>query len=658
MSEPPATGTLPDGRPAPLDAPPTADGPPAPPAPGYHPFDPPATAGEVGTLGPYRVVRLLGRGGMGEVYLAIDARLNRRLALKVMLPQFAADPAARGRFLREARAAATVTHDHVVTVYEAGELRGAPYIAMQLLRGCPLDEYLRRKGGLTVPQILRVAREAAAGLAAAHAAGLVHRDVKPANLWLEAPHGRVKVLDFGLARPVDADVELTKSGAVIGTPAYMSLEQARGEKVDARADLFSLGAVLYRLCTGRLPFDGPTVMAVLTALGTEDPPPVRELNPAVPPPLADLIHHLLARKPADRPSSAAEVVRRARADADPAAPAPDPDPLADLDVADDWPAAADAPTTPAAVRERPGGRRRWAAAGAAVLIAAAGVAAVIGVGGGESPAPPAPAAGADPDREAAVRVLGLGGTVRVRGGAADVRRADDLPPGRFDLAEVDLAGSKVADDDLAVFRGCKKLTHLRLSRTGVTDRGVGYLNGCQGLTHLWLSRTGVTDAGLRDLPGVAVLDLSGTEVTDAGLADLAENTDLSGLDLSGTGVTDAGLDHLGDCQNLTDLDLSGTRVTGAGLARLTACRGLKHLWLARTRLTGDGLAHLRELPALELLDLSGTGVADAGLAHLRELKGLKLLRLQGSKVTAAGVAGFRAAVPDCNVRYGGNDPDG
>ncbi len=150
-------------------------------------FGPPAAPGEVGTLGPYRLVRLVGRGGMGAVYAATDTRLGRRLALKVMLPQFAADPAARARFLREARAAAHVAHDNVVTVYEADERDGVPYIAMQFLQGRPLDEYLALKGDPSLRQVLRIAREAAAGLAAAHARGLVHRDVKPANLWLEAP---------------------------------------------------------------------------------------------------------------------------------------------------------------------------------------------------------------------------------------------------------------------------------------------------------------------------------------------------------------------------------------------------------------------------------------------------------------------------------------
>jgi serine/threonine protein kinase len=276
------------------------------------PFGPPADPSEVGTLGPYRVLKLLGRGGMGAVYLAVDTRLNRKLALKVMLPQYAADRTARERFIREAQAAAQVSHDNVVTVYEADERDGITYIAMQFLQGYPLDEYLKRKGMPGIPQAVRLVREAAAGLAAAHKIGLVHRDIKPANLWLEAPKGRVKVLDFGLAKPFDTQVEVTKSGVVIGTPAYMSPEQARGQKIDSRTDLFSLGVVLYQLCTGRLPFEGPNIMAVLTALATDTPRPVQELNAEVPGPLADFIHQMLAKDPGQRPATADEVVRRLR----------------------------------------------------------------------------------------------------------------------------------------------------------------------------------------------------------------------------------------------------------------------------------------------------------------------------------------------------------
>src|SRR5262245_37237162 len=210
-------------------------------------FGPPEKPGEVGTLGRYRVLKKLGRGGMGAVYLCYDATLGRRIALKVMLWEFATNAEARERFIREARTAAMVRSDNVVTIFDVGSERGVPFIAMEYLLGYPLDQYLRVTGELSLAQILRVGRETALGLAAAHELGLVHRDIKPGNIWLEAPHGRVKLLDFGLARATHDDTHLTTSGVIIGTPAFMSPEQARGIPLDGRSDLFSLGVVLYRL---------------------------------------------------------------------------------------------------------------------------------------------------------------------------------------------------------------------------------------------------------------------------------------------------------------------------------------------------------------------------------------------------------------------------
>ncbi len=277
-------------------------------------FRPSEHAGDLGRLDRYRVLKQLGKGGMGAVYLGFDERLRRKVALKVMLPDAAADPQSKERFLREARAAAQIAHDNVIAIHEADEADGLPYIAMQYLQGYPLDEYLAKKGRPSFAQIVRIAREIALGLGAAHRLGLVHRDIKPGNIWLEAPNGRVKILDFGLARPAKTtEGELTQSGTVVGTPAYMSPEQARGKPVDGRADLFSLGALLYRLVTDSLPFDGPDVMAMLTALAVEEPTPVIEKNPDTPPALAQLIHELLAKKPARRPQTADEVAARLHA---------------------------------------------------------------------------------------------------------------------------------------------------------------------------------------------------------------------------------------------------------------------------------------------------------------------------------------------------------
>jgi formylglycine-generating enzyme required for sulfatase activity len=305
---------------------------------------------------------------MGVVFLAEDVQLKRPVALKVLKSGAADNPAARERFVREAQAAAALEHEHIVTIYQVGEAGGVPFLAMQWLKGMSLEERLKRPGALSVPQVLRLGRQIACGLAAAHARGLVHRDIKPGNLWLEAEHGgRIRILDFGLARAVADEVHLTQPGAIVGTPAYMAPEQARGEKVDHRCDLFSLGVVLYRLATGQLPFRGNNTVAVLAALTLDTPAPPRQVNPAVPPPLSDLIVQLLAKDPAGRPASAGEVADRLQALERPPALPPDPSRTEARSFA----------PSPRAPGARPPARRRVrraaAAAAAALAVVLAGV---------------------------------------------------------------------------------------------------------------------------------------------------------------------------------------------------------------------------------------------------------------------------------------------
>jgi tRNA A-37 threonylcarbamoyl transferase component Bud32 len=276
--------------------------------------------GELGRLADFRVLEVLGEGGMGLVLRAEDVRLRRQVALKVIRPERAADPAHRERFLREARAAARLHHDHVMPVHQVGEDNGVLFLAMPLLAGQTLEDRLARQPPLTVGEQLRIGREIALGLAAAHERGLIHRDVKPSNVWLEAraplapgggaPEGegvRVKVLDFGLARFAEGEDMVTPAGAVVGTPAYMAPEQADGQPLDGRSDLFGVGCILYLMATGRQPFTRGSLTATLRAVADHTPPPPRKLVPEVPPTLSDLIVRLLAKSPADRPESAAAV---------------------------------------------------------------------------------------------------------------------------------------------------------------------------------------------------------------------------------------------------------------------------------------------------------------------------------------------------------------
>ena len=262
--------------------------------------------GSIGRLGPYEVLERIGQGGMGVVLKALDERLNRIVAIKVMAPALAGDAVARRRFLREARAAAAVCHEHVVTIHAVDEAAGHPYLVMQPVAGQSLQAKLDRTGPLGVEEILRIGMQVAAGLAAAHAQGLVHRDIKPANVLLENGVERVKITDFGLARAID-DASLSTSGTIAGTPRYMSPEQARGEPVDHRTDLFSLGSVLYAMCTGRPPFRADSAVAVLRKVSDESPRPIREQNPEIPEWLAAIIAKLMAKDRAERYQSASEV---------------------------------------------------------------------------------------------------------------------------------------------------------------------------------------------------------------------------------------------------------------------------------------------------------------------------------------------------------------
>lgn len=271
----------------------------------YDFLSPPTVSGDLGALAHYRVIDELGKGGMGYVFRAEDSKLQRSVALKVMNQKVAATSNSRQRFLHEARAMAAVHHDNVATIFEVGESDGTPFMAMEMLKGETLEAVNKEKSRLGYEKIIDYAQQITRGLAAAHAKGIVHRDIKPANIWIEEGTERIKILDFGLAlasTPVD---HLSGRGAVIGTPGYLSPEQARSEPLDDRSDLYSLGVVLYELATGQLPLQSGSVSGQLIAILAHRPASVQELNPDIPKPLCDLIHRLLRKEPRMRPQSAA-----------------------------------------------------------------------------------------------------------------------------------------------------------------------------------------------------------------------------------------------------------------------------------------------------------------------------------------------------------------
>jgi serine/threonine protein kinase len=647
-------------------------------------------------IGDFRIVRVLGEGGMGTVYLAEDVRLGRQAAIKTMKLALAARPENRERFAREGRAAAAVEHDNIVPVWQVGEAAdGSPFIAMPFLQGEMLEDRLRREPVQPAGVILKVAREVAYGLAAAHARGLIHRDIKPGNVWVEGdPRARdlasqvrrCKILDFGLARSVAAeDVQVTAVGAILGTPAYMAPEQAAGEAVDARADLFSLGALLYRMATGRLPFEGPNPMAVLLALARVTPPPARTRNPNLPPALSDLIDLLLSKDPAGRPQSAAEVAAAARRIGKELQPRKAP--LAAAVPAEAPPLPAPAKTwsdidAPGAAIPRP---RNKPARGRTAVLVTLGLLALVPLGWWlaatllrvETANGTLVVEINDPEAEARIRdgkliLTGPDGKVRYTLSPREHDRTIEAGPYHVHVEGAD--GLALDTPEFTLKKGGQVTVRVTvdpraLAQSPDPDRpaskwvlslgGKVRVNGqipeitapadlpreAFRLTGITLTdNEQVTDAELARIEGCKSLDyiaLDGTHVGDAALTHIKNPKILMGLGLQGTRVTDDGLATLKDVRHLHYLNLNATHVGDAALAPFKGSKDLEYLFLDGTQPTEEGLAAFKDCKLLRLLHLCGTNVTDEGLALFKDCKNLTNLCLGDTQVTNAGVAVFK-----------------
>lgn len=267
------------------------------------PSDNPQMMGRIGT---YEIVGLLGRGGMGVVFKAFDPSLNRYVAIKMLAPMLIQSAVFKQRFLREAQSAAAVVHDNVVGIHAISEWQGSPYLVMTFVRGQSLQSRLQQRGHLSLREVLRIGLQISAGLEAAHAQGLIHRDIKPANIMLESDVDRVMITDFGIAKAID-DLRFTRTNTLLGTPEYMSPEQARDEELDYRTDLFSLGCVIYEASTGRSPFRSSTPYGAIRKVIDENPPSVRSLVSELPEWFAEIVRRLLSKDKNSRFQSAAEV---------------------------------------------------------------------------------------------------------------------------------------------------------------------------------------------------------------------------------------------------------------------------------------------------------------------------------------------------------------
>jgi predicted Ser/Thr protein kinase len=336
-------------------------------------------------LGGFAIESIAGRGGMGVVYRARQRLPDRIVALKVISSEYAADPQFRTRFEREAAIAAQIEHPNVIPVHAVGEADGTLFIAMRFVDGVDLRKILTREGRLDPSRAAAIVDQVAQALDAAHARGLVHRDVKPANILVSASGGRehVYLSDFGLARHVVGSHGLTGTGAFIGTIDYVAPEQARGDRVDARADIYSLGCVLFQALTGTVPFPADNDLAKLFAHGSQPPPSALERNPTLPVEFEDVLKRAMAKDPDDRQASAGDLGRAAIAAASGTAPT-----APERTVATGAAAPGEAPSEPAAApRRSPAGPRRkwiWVGASAAALAVAAVLAIVLSGGSSKS----------------------------------------------------------------------------------------------------------------------------------------------------------------------------------------------------------------------------------------------------------------------------------
>ena len=641
----------------------------------------------LGRLGHYEVLEVLGQGGFGIVFRAFDETLQRIVAIKVLAPALAATSPARKRFLREAQSSAKIRHENVVHIY-AVEEQPLPYLVMEFVPGETLQQRLDRTGPLDVAEVIQIGRQIAEGLAAAHATGLIHRDIKPANILIESgPGGRVKITDFGLARAAD-DASLTHSGAVAGTPTFMAPEQARGETLDHRADLFSLGSVLYTICSGRPPFRASNSLAVLKRVAEDTPRPIPEIIPEVPHWVCEIITRLHAKQPDNRIASAREVADLLSRGADAMqgqskVSAPPEAPLAGEHIWRSDEASAHPIRIPSQLP--PHGKSSFRTHLRTIAIVAMLLFAGLGL---------TEANGVTDFRGTVIRLLSSDGTLAIeiddpdislqidesdiviRGaGAKEIR----LKPGQYKV-RASKDGKVVQQELVTVTRNDRQVVRITREGSPATPgspdrRAAEYAMSIGGTTMIieqgkerQLFPGNAVPPGVFDLTVVSLIN--NQLANDAGMDHFIGCKHLLKLDLENTNISPAKIwelkNALPSCTVIWDGDIKllpgspdrraaefvlsaggNISIKGGGIFRAVFSRsqlprGAFFLRLVDLRnnkkVTDADLVLFKECDRNQSLILGGTEITDVGLAHIRDCKQLAALDLSGTKVTDEGLA--------------------
>ncbi len=671
-------------------------------------------------LGPYELITEIGRGGMGTLYLAMHKHMKRSVALKMLSNDRLKSQESRTRFQREMEAIGRMSHPNIVVAHDAGEHEECHFLVMEFLDGIDIERLTSRLTILNVPDACEIIRQAAVGLHYAHQQGMVHRDVKPSNLMLVPGSVTdsttslsddqsanifpiVKVLDLGLARFEDADAsELTTAGQLMGTVNYMSPEQALdSHQVDQSTDVYSLGATLFRLLTGRAPWDDAkhaTVGRKLRALNSEQLPSIAVERPDLPADLIAIVDRMLHRDRAQRYATAQEVV-------DALQPFTDGHDLARLLELAGVQSVSDAerieetksilpppvgcsqlgskPALPTDERHR---STRPVAMGATLITVLALVGILLWSRGGEQvystsrdgldPAVPSDIepwkaveslgsdasstmelaeADANLNRVAARWVLQVGGRVSVQVAGqrpAAVRSLDELPAEPFQVRQIKLLKKQyITNASLAHLQGLTGLRSLFLNSTAVPGDGLKFLADSKELEELSLCELPLAEDALKELqhfPNLQFLNLNLAEVNDTSLRHLPELKQLQYFSLRATQITDEGMDPLNRFPSLSSLVLADTLVAAAGLAKLHRLHDLEMLNLVNCRqIADDAIEQFQSSKKLTKLLISGTSISDQGLLRIAEMKQLELVQVGGVNMTKPGIDLLRSRLPLC-----------